>query len=70
MKCSEKACPFPARQEGLCAGHLRDRTLGASVIGGSIPLMQEFALAEGARGFAAGVGNRAGHHGPYKSAEL
>jgi hypothetical protein len=46
MKCSEKGCPFPARAEELCAKHLQDRTLESSVIGGSIPLCQEYALAE------------------------
>ena len=45
MKCSEKACPFPERRDGLCAGHLRDRTLASSEVGGSIPLMQEYAIA-------------------------
>ena len=61
MKCSEKGCPFPARKDGLCAGHLRDRQLEVSPSGGSIPLMQEFAVAVDHRAFGPGVGNRAGH---------
>lgn len=65
MKCSEKGCPFPARQDGVCAGHLRDRTLEASLNGGCIPLMDQFALAVDRRVFAGGIGNHAGHRGPY-----
>jgi hypothetical protein len=73
MKCSEKACPFPGRSEGLCAKHLRDRTLESSVIGGSIPLMQEYALANDYTRYGAGNGMGPGggarHLGP-RSTEL
>jgi hypothetical protein len=71
MKCSEKGCPFPARQDGVCAGHLRDRQLEVSMSGGSIPMMQEFAMSVdwGYRG-AGGPGRGARHIGPYKSAGL
>ena len=72
MKCSEKGCPFPARQDGLCAGHLRDRQLEASQSGGSIPLCQEYALFEDRRGGGNGShrGGSVGHRGPYHYAEL
>ena len=75
MKCSEKACPYPARQDGICAKHLQDRTLEASTIGGSIPLCQEYALFEdhGAsrlRGYGLGPGGGARHNGPRQTLEL
>jgi hypothetical protein len=50
MKCSERACPFPERLDGLCAKHLRDRALESSEVGGSIPLMQEYALSDNGQG--------------------
>jgi hypothetical protein len=58
MKCNEKGCPYPARQDGICVKHLQDRTLEASTIGGSIPLCQEYALVEdyGRRGAGNGLG--------------
>ena len=74
MKCSEKGCPYPARQDGICAKHLQDRTLAASVQGSSIALMQEFALFESTSARLPGNGGQrgggAGHRGPYHYAEL
>jgi hypothetical protein len=74
MKCSEKGCPFPARLDSLCAGHLRDRTLESSIVGGSSPLMQEYALVESVSARLPGNGSQrgggAGHRGPYQYAEL
>ena len=67
MKCSEKACPFPERRDGLCAQHLEDRAAEVSIMGSSVPLMQEYALAAESR-LARGHGAR--HIGSYKSAEL
>lgn len=71
MKCSEKACPYPERRDGLCAQHLQDRTLEASTVGGSLPLMQEYAPFDDWRNHRAGngSGNGARHLGP-RSAEL
>jgi hypothetical protein len=74
MKCSEKGCPYPARQDGICVKHLQDRTLEASTIGGSIPLCQEYALVESTSARLPGNGGQrgggAGHRGPYHYAEL
>jgi hypothetical protein len=74
MRCSEKGCPYPARQDGICVKHLQDRTLEASTVGGSIPLCQEYAMVEDAAvrlsgngGQRAGVGR---HRGSYGGAEL
>ena len=75
MKCSEKACPFPARKDGICAGHLADRAAEASIMGSSVPLMQEFALAADfsssrSRGYGVGPGGGARHNGPRQALEL